>query len=139
MSILGTQQNAVGFSGYDTIAGPNNRSCKGYGENKNKIINGKNMNQFKDDRKWREYAIIRLPMQCQLRFLMGKCNSSLHNDFTDDGKLAGEKNASSPKEGVTVDGALAKDFSLKPGEEKTITFVFSWYFPKGTFGRADMA
>jgi uncharacterized protein (DUF608 family) len=36
--LLATQQNAVGFTGYDTIVGPNSRSAKGYGQNKNTIF-----------------------------------------------------------------------------------------------------
>jgi uncharacterized protein (DUF608 family) len=37
-----------------------------------------------------------------------------------------------------VDGALATGFILKPGEERTVTFVLSWHFPGGTFGRSDI-
>lgn len=44
--------------------------------------------------------------------------------------MTGEKTASSPGKGKTIDGALATGFSLEPREEKTITFVLSWYFPK---------
>jgi uncharacterized protein (DUF608 family) len=62
---------------------------------------------------------------------------TLFNDFSADGRLSGEMRASSPEAGITIDGALAKDFSLDPGQEKTITFVLSWYFPKGSFGRKD--
>lgn len=137
VSILGTQQNAVGFSGYDTIAGPNNRSCKGYGENKNEIINGNNITSLKMTGNGGSMQLS--VYQAHASYASSwENNSSLLNDFTDDGKLVGEKNASSPNKGTTVDGALATDFSLKPGEEKTITFVLSWYFPKGTFGRADI-
>lgn len=40
--------------------------------------------------------------------------------------------------GVTVDGAVAKDFELEPGEQRTVTFVLSWHIPEGTFGRDDI-
>ena len=40
IDLMATQQNAVGFSGYDTIKGPNKRQCKGYGQNKNSILSG---------------------------------------------------------------------------------------------------
>lgn len=137
LSLLGAQQNAVGFTGYDTIAGLNNRSCKGYGENKNEIINGNNITSLKMTGNGGSMQLS--VYQANASYASSwENNSSLLKDFTDDGKLVGEKNASSPKKGTTVDGALAKDFSLKPGEEKTITFVLSWHFPKGTFGRADI-
>ncbi|MBE0653772.1 MAG: glucosylceramidase, partial [Bacteroidales bacterium] len=45
---------------------------------------------------------------------------------------------SSPEPRVTVDGALTSGFELRPGEEKIISFVLSWHFPKGTFGRSDI-
>jgi len=45
--------------------------------------------------------------------------------------------ARSQEPGVTVDGALAKEFELKPGEERSVTFVLSWHFPNGTFGLGD--
>lgn len=40
VNLLGTQQNAVGFTGYDTIMGTDNRTNNGYGQNVNTIING---------------------------------------------------------------------------------------------------
>lgn len=137
VSLLGSQQNAVGFAGYDTITGPNNRNCRGYGSNQNTIAS--------------ETGRISLNM-------VGKAGSmqlsayesdmtgtsswesmtSLFNDFSDDGLLSGNMQTESPQAGITVDGALAKNFSLNSGEEKTVTFVLSWYFPKGSFGRKDI-
>ena len=137
IDLLATQQNAVGFTGYDTITGPNNRQCKGYGQNKNTIVSeaGKTSLQMTG-----------AAGSMQLSAYAGKVSysadwkdlSALYSDFSDDGKLTGEKTASSPEAEKTVDGALATGFSLKPGEEKTVTFVLSWHFPKGTFGRADI-
>jgi len=133
---LGAQQNAVGFSGYDTIAGPNQRNCRGYGENNNEIIHGSDITSLK---------MTGIGGSMQLSVYEANAtyasswanNTALLKDFTDDGKLSGEISASSPGEGTTVDGAIAKNFSLKPGEEKTITFVLSWHFPRGSFGAFD--
>jgi len=138
VSILGTQQNAVGFTGYDTIAGPYNRKCRGYGNNTNTILSGNDITSLK-------MTGNNGSMQLSVYESDASATASWENmtallkDFIDDGKLVGEKKSSSPTNGVTVDGALATDFSLKPGEEKTITFVLSWHFPKGTFGRCDIA
>jgi uncharacterized protein (DUF608 family) len=137
IDLLATQQNAVGFTGYDTITGPNNRQCKGYGQNNNTIISGAGKTSLQ---------MTGTAGSMQLSAYAGKVSysadwkdiSALYNDFSDDGKLSGQKTARSPEAGKTVDGALAAGLSLKPGEEKTITFVFSWHFPKGTFGRNDI-
>lgn len=135
--LLATQQNAVGFTGYDTIVGPNSRSAKGYGQNKNTIFTRTDktslqMTGNKGSMQLSAYAD-------EVSYTASWKNlTSLYNDFSDDGKLTGDKTASSPGKGKTIDGALATGFSLEPREEKTITFVLSWYFPKGTFGRSDI-
>ncbi len=137
IGLLATQQNAVGFAGYDTITGPNNRQCSGYGQNKNTIVsgNGKTSLQMTGPTGSMQLSGYAGEMSYSAAW---KDLSSLYNDFADNGKLTGEKSASSPEVGKTVDGALATGFKLNPGEEKTITFVLSWYFPKGTFGRSDI-
>jgi len=137
VNLLATQQNAVGFTGYDTIAGQNNRVCKGYGQNQN-IVNAEpdktslKMTGTDGSMQLSTYAK-------NVSYTASWKNlTSLFHDFSDDGILTGEKRASSPEAETTVDGALATGFSLKPGEEKEITFVLSWYFPQGTFGRSDI-
>ena len=137
INLLATQQNAVGFTGYDTIVGPNSRSAKGYGQNKNTILK-------QNDRTSLQMTGPAGSMQLSAHAgnvsytSSWKDVSALYTDFSGDGELTGEKTASSPEAGMTVDGALATGFSLQPGEEKTITFVLSWHFPKGTFGRSDI-
>jgi uncharacterized protein (DUF608 family) len=136
VSLLGSQQNAVGFTGYDTITGPNNRNCGGYGSNRNTIISETERTSLK---------MVGTAGSMQLSAydsdITGTSSwesmASLFNDFSDDGLLSGNTQAESPQTGITVDGALSKNFNLHSGEEKTITFVLSWYFPKGSFGRKD--
>ena len=137
INLLATQQNAVGFSGYNTIAGPNNRQCTGYGQNKNTIITRADKTSLQ---------MTGTTGSMQLSAYAGEVSysaswkdlTSLYNDFSHDGKLTGEKAATSPEAEKTVDGALSTGFALQAGEEKTITFVLSWHFPKGTFGRSDI-
>ena len=137
IDLLATQQNAVGFTGYDTIVGPNKRSVKGYGQNKNTILK-------QNDRTSLQMTGPAGSMQLSAHAgnvsytSSWKDVSALYTDFSEDGELTGEKTASSPEAGMTVNGALATGFSLQPGEEKTITFVLSWYFPKGTFGHSNI-
>jgi hypothetical protein len=44
----------------------------------------------------------------------------LFSDFSADGQLSGKIQAVSPQAGTTVDGALAKDFTLNPGKKKPL-------------------
>jgi len=136
VSLLGSQQNAVGFNGYDTIAGINNRNYKEYGSNYNTIVSDATSTSLK-------MTGINGSMQLSA-YETGMTHTaswdsltSLFNDFSVDGILTGPSNASGPAYGVTVDGAISKDFILTPGQERTITFVLSWYFPNGTFGLKD--
>ncbi len=136
VSLLATQQNAVGFSGYDTITGDHHRQNPGYGNNHNQVVAEKgrtgialtgpagsmhlsaHADAVSATASWQDMA-------------------SLLADFEKDGTLAGEASAGSPAPQTTVDAALATTFELKPGAEKTITFVLSWHFPGGDFGLAS--
>ncbi len=137
VSLLSSQQNAVGFTGYDTISGPNNRNCKGYGSNQNTITWEAGRTSLK-----MVGAGGSMQLSAYESNMTGNSSwesiTSLFNDFSDDGLLSGNMKAESPQTGITVDGALAKSFTLNSGAERTITFVLSWYFPKGSFGRKDI-
>jgi uncharacterized protein (DUF608 family) len=136
VNLLGTQQNAVGFTGYDTIVGPDNRMNRGYGQNINTIINGpqKTSLEMTGSNGSMQLSVF----EKEVSYTASWENlSSLYSDFSSDGRLSGEKRALSPNPGITVDGALATEFILQPNEEKVVTFVLSWYFPGGTFGKKE--
>jgi non-lysosomal glucosylceramidase len=134
VSILGTQQNVVGFDGYGTIY--SSRKFSGYGSNVNNIVSDASSTSLK---------MTGTKGSLQLSAYETGMSSTaswdnlgtLYDDFSADGVLTGATTASSPSTGTTVDGALAKDFTLAPGEEKTITFVLSWYMPDGFHGHAS--
>ena len=137
VSLLAAQQNAVGFNGYDQIEGALNRSNPGYGSNRNEIVETADRSSLKMTGDAGSMVLS--------AYAKGTTHSAawdsldaLHHAFAGSGELSGPQQASSPGKGVTVDGALAKSFTLAPGAERAVTFVLSWHIPKGTFGRADI-
>lgn len=54
---------------------------------------------------------------------------SLYNEFKSTGKVSGPVKAGPSASGETLDGAIATPFVLAPGEERTVNFVLTWYFP----------
>jgi len=137
VSVLATQQNAVGFNGYDAITGPNSRNHKGYGNNQTTVLVGKDKTSLKMTGTGGSMQLS--SYETDMSYTASWVDlTSLFNDFSKDGILSGKVKASSPEPCITVDGALAKAFTLKPGQDEIITFVLSWYFPNGTFGRKDI-
>lgn len=138
VSLLASQQNAVGFTGYETIGGENSRHCAGYGANRNRVAADAGRT-----------GVAMTGPDGSMHLSVDNADatataawtdlSALLVDFVDDGKLSGPETAESPAPATTVDAALAAAARLQPGEEKTVTFVLSWYFPGGTFGRKDIA
>ncbi len=136
MTLPGTQQNAVGFTGYDTIAGPERRTNRGYGQNINNIVRQPHMTSLEMTGSGGSMQLSVFEEEVSYTAAWENL-ASLHSDFYSDGKLSGKSRSSSPKTGETVDGALAAGFTLRPNEEKVVTFVLSWHFPGGTFGRSQ--
>jgi uncharacterized protein (DUF608 family) len=137
VGLLATQQNAVGFSGYDTIGGQNQRQNPGYGKNRNQVITGKDRTGIaltgpKGSMHLSAHA------DAVTATASWQDMASLFADFESDGMLSGPATAESPAPQTTVDGALATNFQLDPGAGRSVTFVLSWHLPGGTFGRSDI-
>jgi uncharacterized protein (DUF608 family) len=137
VALLATQQNAVGFSGYDAISGENQRQNPGFGKNHNEVVQGKDRTAIALTG---PNGSMHLSAHTDAATATASWSdmASLLADFEADGKLTGPATAESPAPQTTVDAALAPHFTLAPGAERTVTFVLSWHFPGGTFGRADI-
>lgn len=130
VSVLAAQQNAVGFNGYDTVGGPNDRVVNGYGANRNAVERGRTATSLR---------LTGAPGKgtMNLTALSGGVTgtaswsdlASLRDDLADDGALTGPATADSPAASTTVDGALAVGVTLAPGESRTIPIVLNWHFP----------
>jgi uncharacterized protein (DUF608 family) len=137
VSILATQQNAVGFTGYDQIKGPNLRECEGYGKNKNQI------------KKTGDKTILKMSGQtgsmCLSTDSLGSEGiaswsdlNSLYKSFNENGCVEGDISSMSTNPNTTVDGALLINFKMKAKENTHKKFQLSWHFPGGDFGRKDI-
>ncbi len=58
----------------------------------------------------------------------------LYDRFLNKGSIRQTKNTSKSKPGTTWSGALNVKFTLKPGEQRKIKMVLAWYFPNGKNG-----
>ena len=134
VSLLATQQNAVGFDGYEVHSGFENRNCSGYGSNKNIIVNNKKHTSLQMSGNAGSMQLSAYTDNVKGTSSFGNL-LDLHDEFIKSGKLSGPQASQSPSEEETLVGALCKEIELKPGEEKSITFVLSWHIPKGSFGK----
>ncbi|MBN1443651.1 MAG: hypothetical protein JXA90_13155, partial [Planctomycetes bacterium] len=55
--------------------------------------------------------------------------ADLWKDFSADGRLSGPGDSSASPAGETYNAALSVPLALEPGEEKTASFVLTWFFP----------
>lgn len=128
VSLLASQQNAVGFNGVGTISGANNDSFSGYGDNQNAVTVGNSNGSLSMTGKNGSMA---------LSVGAGKVSGTadwtnaddLQGAFGASGTVSGPSSAASPSAGTTVDGALASTVSIGPGGQVTIPVVLSWNFP----------
>jgi non-lysosomal glucosylceramidase len=132
VSLLGSLQNAVGYDGLSRIEGV---ACDGYGGNRN------------DYGVRREASVIEMrggpPADAKTAGSMALATtakitsacpqwadlSDWWNDFADDGRLTGTWTPGGSPDGRTWNGALTASATLRPGEERTVTFIVTWYFP----------
>ncbi|MDP2339124.1 MAG: GH116 family glycosyl-hydrolase [Bacteroidota bacterium] len=133
VSLLSSQQNAVGFNGYGTIEGIDERNFSGYGNNSNCIVSDSTSTSLKMKGVGGSMQLTSYETAMSYSASWNTLET-LYNDFLNDGVITGSTNASSPSKGTTIDGVLSKTFTLRPDQERIVTFVLSWYFPDGTFG-----
>lgn len=158
VSFLYSQQNAVGYRTINLHGGKNSsreffkndtefidlnvvkgNSFEGYGQNVNEVYKGKghtyvHLSSFKKD-----------TLSGQGDMVIGTIGETaeatadwenlnkLHNVFTHS-QLTKVKKTEPSKDAETRSAALAKSFTLKAGESRTVTFYLAWHFPYGDRG-----
>lgn len=140
VSLLASQQNAVGFDAQVRNGGIDGRRHQGYGQNANDVTTGADGAHLHMTG-CTEGDVLPVGLRCNGGMALSMLDEqasgtaswssldSLHADFAEDGTLAGPQKAESPEREVTVDGALATTFELAPGEARSVPVVFSWYIP----------
>ncbi len=153
VSFIATQQNASGL--YETMPPPlsadatqrrifrrppdhwtvQGRQSDQYGGNRNQVIRGKKetmiymTGKHKSDAPAHGEMVLTVLDPKAVASASWTSFQSLYDEFKATGKLSGPNTAGPSPEGETVDGALATPFTLGPGQERTVTFILSWYFP----------
>ncbi len=137
-NLLATQQNAVGFDGYEAIAGAEERCHPGYGSNENRVVNNKGRCSLVMTGDAGSMVLSAYTDEAAGTAAWSSL-AAIHGQFLENGTVSGLDSAKSPAPGVTIDGALSLDISLEAGEKRSFTFVLTWHIPKGSFGKPGAA
>jgi non-lysosomal glucosylceramidase len=140
VSLLASQQNAIGFDGQVGSGAIDGRRHPRYGQNTNELTTDEHGAHL-DLTGCSEGPVVPVALHCDGGFALSlldpgatgtaswDTHDSLLADFDEDGTVTGPETAESPEDGVTVDGALTTTFELAPGETRSVPIVFSWFIP----------
>lgn len=137
VSLLATQQNAVGWTGEGEMKG---RAAAGYGRNVTRVRREAGavlLHMTADPPKQGpaagDLALMVLASDATATTAWDDLDA-LAEGFRRDGAAAGPPEAGPSPDGQTIDGALAAPMHLAPGQTRSVTFVLAWHFPEGRHG-----
>lgn len=133
VSLLGSLQNAVGSSPHAEISGV---ECRDYGGNFNALVQLRELTAIQMGNAWLKDDDQHNGSMC-LAVLHDEATAraqwddlgELWGEFVKTGRLSRRLEAMPSGPGRTVNGALAVPLRLEPGQERTVTFFVTWYFP----------
>jgi len=132
VSVLMTQQNAVGWDGYTDIEGVRHPA---YGGNLNRPfrsgelrgIEMTNVSLPSDHPRWGQMLAATLDPRADVRARWTDLDSLWH-DFLADGALTPVSSTPS-RPGQTVNAAVCSRLTVAPGATASATFLLAWWFP----------
>lgn len=161
ISLLASQQNAVGFSKVPKINTGDSfaeryqmslerdivkhNSSPFYGGNINSIKSGRGYKGLfmesaakKEDEHYGQMALLLVDETHEIDCVEGVASwkdlLELHDGFKKTGRLKEVKNTPASMQQETWSGALNARLTLSPGEKKKVNLVLVWYFPNGKNG-----
>ncbi|RLF14837.1 MAG: hypothetical protein DRJ66_05340 [Thermoprotei archaeon] len=134
VSIMASLQNFVGWDGISEIRGVRFRL---YGGNYNVLRKRKDLtaivmrNSLIESKspRWGEIALALVGEGEHTWFLQWNNLDELWNEFSREGKLPNDKVSKESQPGTTWCSSIACRFTIKPNEERRITFIYAWFFP----------
>jgi uncharacterized protein (DUF608 family) len=136
-SLLGVQQNAVGYDGKGQIL---DKRFAGYGGNRNKVERWHDavLVNMTSDRPITDPAFGSMSLACLEKGASGTASvdslRSLRDSWSSTGRIDGVTEAGPSPAGSTLDGAIIAPFKLNPGGKRTITVILTWHFPNAKHG-----
>lgn len=137
VSLMGVQQNAVGYDGKGQIL---DKRFAGYGGNRNKVekLHEARLVSMTSDRPASDTSFGSMAMACLSEGAVGVASigslTALRDALVSSGRPYGPPDAGPTPAGTTDDGAVTAMFSLKLHEKVTTTFVLTWHFPNAKHG-----
>ncbi len=136
VSLLASQQNAVGFTGSPPIE---DRKHPCYGGNRTRLVKiagatalHMTADQPEDAPGFGDMTLVALSDAATANPSWSDCGA-LAKEFRRTGMVSGSDDAGSSPPGETTNGALAVPLKLGPGEQRTVKFVLTWYFPNAHY------
>lgn len=137
VSLLASQQNAVGFTGDRPI---DDLNYGGYGGNRTRLIKSGDTtvlhmtaDQPKNSPGYGDMALVAV-----FKAAIGASSwadvRALAQEFRRTGAISGPDAAGPSPSGQTINGALSVPMKLGPGQKKTVKFILTWYFPNAHYG-----
>ena len=137
VSFLATQENATGFG--DKSQPPPGPPSAGGRQNRVLRQPGATILHLTTDRASRaggygDMALVAFEEDAQAAASWENLDG-LWNPWSAGGSLRAGDHAATTSAEQTLDGALATPFVLQPGQQRTVRFALTWYFPNARHGR----